>query len=76
MLVIVGLDDLKSRLAKVIIMILIVKLFENALKLELNSALDLLYVGGAIALIGIVLYLTHGEEGHKPPQEHGGPRRA
>ena len=33
-LLIVSLDDLKSRLAKVIIMILIVKLFENALKPE------------------------------------------
>jgi uncharacterized membrane protein YqhA len=75
-LLIVSLDDLKSRLAKVIIMILIVKLFENALKLELNSAFDLLYLGGAIALIGIALYLTHSEEGHKPPQEHGGPQRA
>ncbi|HSF47047.1 MAG TPA: YqhA family protein [Burkholderiales bacterium] len=74
-LLIVSLDDLKSRLAKVIIMILIVKLFENALKLEFHSALDLLYLGGAIALIGIALYLTHGEEGHKPPQEHGGPQR-
>jgi hypothetical protein len=65
-------------LAKVIIMILIVKLFENALKLELNSALDLLYLGGAIALIGIALYLTHGEEGHKPAEtdEHGNAERA
>jgi uncharacterized membrane protein YqhA len=64
MLVIENLDDLKSRLAKVILMILIVKLFEHALKMELGSALDLLYLGGAIALVGLALYLTHPDEPH------------
>jgi len=63
-LVIESLDDLKARLAKVIIMILIVTLFEQGLKLKIESALDLLYLGGAIALIGLALYLTHKAEGH------------
>ncbi len=63
-LVIESLDDLKTRLAKVILMILIVKLFEHAVKIELGGALDLLYLGAAIALVGLALYLTHASEGH------------
>lgn len=61
-LVIHDLDDLKSRLAKVIIMILIVTLFEEALNMKLESPIDLLYLGGSIALIALALYLTHGSE--------------
>ena len=63
-LVIESLDDLKTRLAKVILMILIVKLFEHAVKIELGGALELLYLGAAIALVGLALYLTHASEGH------------
>ena len=61
-LVISSLDDLKSRLAKVIIMILIVTLFEQALNMRLTAPIDLLYLGGSIALIALALYLTHGAE--------------
>lgn len=70
-LVIESLDDLKTRLAKVILMILIVTLFEEALKMELTSSLDLLYLGGGIALIGLALYLAHKSEsqGHEAPRE-------
>jgi uncharacterized membrane protein YqhA len=63
-LVIENLDDLKARLAKVILMILIVTLFEQALKLKIDSPLDLLYLGGSIALVGLALYLTHASEAH------------
>lgn len=68
-LVIESLDDLKSRLAKVILMILIVTLFEEALKMSLDTPLDLLYLGGAIALIGIALYFSHKSEGHSSEGE-------
>ncbi|NNM81616.1 MAG: YqhA family protein [Burkholderiales bacterium] len=61
-LVIESLDDLKARLAKVILMILIVTLFEQALKIRIESPLDLLYLGGAIALVGLALYFTHASE--------------
>ncbi|MBI5753157.1 MAG: YqhA family protein [Hydrogenophilales bacterium] len=63
-LVIESLDDLKARLAKVILMILIVTLFEEALKMNLTTTLDLLYLGGAIALVGVALYFTHKAESH------------
>ncbi len=65
-LVIENLDDLKQRLAKVIIMILIVTIFELALKIQVSNTLDLLYLAGAVALIGLALYLTHAADGHAP----------
>ncbi len=71
-LVISSLDDLKSRLAKVIIMILIVTLFEEALNMKVSAPIDLLYLGGAIALIALALYLTHGgEHGSKESEAEG-----
>lgn len=75
MLVIENLDDLKQRLAKVIIMILIVTIFELALKLKVGDTLDLLYLAGAVALIGLALYLTHASDGRHgaeaPETAHG-----
>lgn len=66
-LVINSLDDLKSRLGKVILMILIVTLFEEALNMKLSAPIDLLYLGASIALIALALYLTHAaEHGAKP----------
>lgn len=62
-LVINSLDDLKARLAKVILMILIVKFFEFALQMEFSTPLDLLAFAAGIALIGLALYLSHMGEG-------------
>ncbi len=61
-LVISNLDDLKSRLAKVILMIMIVTLFEEALNMKMSTPLDLVYLGASIALIALALYLTHAAE--------------
>ena len=68
-LVIHSLDDLKARLAKVILMILIVKFFEHAIAMKFETPLDLLSLAGGITLIGLALYLTHAGE-HKSPQKH------
>ncbi|HXU94674.1 MAG TPA: YqhA family protein [Gallionella sp.] len=62
-LVINNLDDLKSRLAKVILMILIVTLFEQALNMHLETPLDLVYLGASIALVAMALYFTHAADG-------------
>jgi uncharacterized membrane protein YqhA len=70
-LVINNLDDLKSRLAKVILMILIVTLFEEALNMKLTTPIDLLYLGGSIALIALALYLSHAAE-QDAGKPHGG----
>ena len=73
-LVINNLDDLKSRLAKVILMILIVTLFEEALNMHLSTPLDLVYLGASIALIALALYFTHASEGsgHGAADEQAG----
>ena len=68
-LVIADLDDLKSRLAKVILMILIVRFFELALRVEsFTSSIDMIYFSGGIALIGLALYLSHA--GDHATKEH------
>lgn len=69
-LLIESLDDLKSRLAKVILMILIVKFFEHAIAMKFDAALDLLYLAGGIALIGLALYLSHASEHNEEKGEH------
>ena len=63
-LVIHSLDDLKSRLAKVILMILVVKFFEHVSVMHYDTPLSLLYLAGGIALVGLALYLTHASEDH------------
>jgi len=58
-LLITSLDDLKGRLAKVILMILIVKFFEHAISMTFKTPLDLLYLAAGISLLGLALYLSH-----------------
>lgn len=58
-LIINSLDDLKARLAKVILMILIVRFFEHAISMDFATPLDLLYLAAGIALIGLALFLSH-----------------
>jgi uncharacterized membrane protein YqhA len=50
---------LKARLAKVILMILIVRFFEHAISMKFDTPLDLLYLAAGIALIGVALFLSH-----------------
>jgi uncharacterized membrane protein YqhA len=64
-LVVRTLDDLKSRLAKVILMILIVKFFEHVLASDPGRPLELVYMAGGIALVGAALWLSHAAEGGK-----------
>jgi uncharacterized membrane protein YqhA len=59
-----SLDDLKGAVGKVILMILIVRLFESAVALHYERPLDLLFLGAAIALVSLALYLVHA--GHHP----------
>jgi uncharacterized membrane protein YqhA len=57
-----SLDDLKTRLAKVVLIMLVVKFFEQAVGVHVGSALELLWVGGSVALIGLTLFLVHATE--------------
>lgn len=62
-LVVRSLDDLKSRLGKVILVIMVVTLFEALLEFHAEGALDLLAMAGAIVLAAGALYLSHREHG-------------
>jgi uncharacterized membrane protein YqhA len=57
-LVIESLDDLKGKLATVIVILLVVKFFERSQELKTNSFLDLLMLAGGVALLGVGLWLT------------------
>jgi len=54
--------------------ILIVRLFEHAVKLHPDNLLELVYLGGTIALVGLALWLTHASEGRG--SEKATPQRA
>src|SRR6516165_7868957 len=65
-----SLEDLKTRLGRVILIILIVEIFKDAYEVKAQSPLDLLYVAATIALIGLALiglalYLTQTPEAQK-----------
>ncbi len=59
-----SLDELKARLGRVVLMILIVNFFEHAISMDFKTALDLLALAGGIALIALALYLSHTEAKH------------
>ncbi|MCK6627505.1 MAG: YqhA family protein [Anaerolineae bacterium] len=66
LLLIQSFDDLKDRLARVVLLILIVKFFQQALRLKYQDTQDLLFLALGILLIGGALYLTQ----HRHPKEH------
>lgn len=65
LLLIRSLDDLKDRLAKVVLLILVVKFFEYALQLHFATALDLLWLALGVMLVSVALWLSH-----KPASKH------
>jgi len=58
-LVIHSLDQLKDKLAKVIVMVLIVSFFRQVLHTEYKSALEMLYFAGSIFALAFALYYLH-----------------
>jgi uncharacterized membrane protein YqhA len=58
LLLIRSLDDLKDRLANMILLILIVKFFQQALNTKFSSALEVLYLSIGVVLIAAALYLS------------------
>ncbi|MFH1035394.1 MAG: YqhA family protein [Pseudomonadota bacterium] len=54
-----NLDDLKSYIGKVIMMILIVNFFKQAFDIDYKTPTDLLFLGGAILLVALALYVSH-----------------
>jgi uncharacterized membrane protein YqhA len=64
LLLIRSLDDLKDRLAKVVLLILVVKFFEYALRLRFETALDLLWLALGVMLVAGALWLSHARPSH------------
>lgn len=58
LLQITGLDDLKDRLAKLILLVLVIEFFQYALKLKFASPADLVYLAVGVLCIGAALYLS------------------
>jgi uncharacterized membrane protein YqhA len=67
-LLIRSLDDLKDRLAKVVILILVIEFFQHALEMRVAGFLDLLYLALGTLVVSAALYLSsrhikHNEDG-------------
>ena len=54
-----SLDELKDKLGKVIVMVLVVNFFQRVLFTEYNGALDLVYFAGSILALAVALYFLH-----------------
>lgn len=71
-LLIHSLDDLKDRLAKVVLMILIVTFFKNVIHTTFEEPLNILYLGVGILFVALALYFTHkGGDARGKGSEHG-----
>ena len=54
-----NLEDLKEKLGRVILMVLIVSFFKHATHLSYSSAKDILMLAMSIGAIGFALYISH-----------------
>ncbi len=54
-----SLDQLKDKLAKVIMMVLVVNFFQRVLHTEYNGALEMLYFSVSIMALGVALYFLN-----------------
>jgi uncharacterized membrane protein YqhA len=64
-----SLDDLKGAVGKVILMILIVRLFEAAVKMTYSEPIHLLWLAVAVVFVSIALFLVHA--GHSTHAKSG-----
>lgn len=53
-----NLDDLKDRLAKVILLVLAIEFFQRAASIDYQTSLDLLYLGAGMLLVGATIALS------------------
>jgi uncharacterized membrane protein YqhA len=54
-----SLDQLKDKIAKVIVMVLVVNFFQRVLHTQYNGALEMLYLSGSILFLALALYFLH-----------------
>jgi uncharacterized membrane protein YqhA len=66
LLLIRSFDDLKSRLASVVLLILVVKFFQQALRIKYETPFDLLQLGIGIVFVGGALFLGQLRRNERP----------
>ena len=54
-LLVLSIDDLKDRIAKLVVLILVIEFFQKSLDADLSQADDLLKLAGAISLVAVAL---------------------
>ncbi|MDR0467773.1 MAG: YqhA family protein [Campylobacteraceae bacterium] len=59
-----SIDELKDKLAKVIIMVLIVKFFQKVMYIKYETPIDMFYLAGAIFLIALGFYFLNKDGKH------------
>jgi uncharacterized membrane protein YqhA len=57
-----SLDELKSVLGKVVLMILTINFLKLVVNMKFDEPIQLLYLGGGIALVSLALKLSHGKD--------------
>ncbi len=65
-----SLDELKDKLAKVIVMVLVVSFFQRVLYIKYQGALEMLYFALSISMLSIGVYLMHKDAFHKKSKEN------
>lgn len=60
-----NLDDLRTQISEVVIMILIINFFDLSFAISLDRPLDLLMLGGGIFLVAAALFVAHRHVGGK-----------
>lgn len=64
-----SLDQLKDKLAKVIVMVLIVSFFNKVLNMHISTSIDMLYFAGSIFTLSLALYFLHKDSNHSKGSE-------
>jgi len=54
-----SLDELKDKLGKVVVMVLIVSFFKKVINMDFNTPLEMLYLAGSILALALALYFMH-----------------
>ncbi len=59
------LEDLKQRVAKLVVLVLVVEFFQQALRVPVRGSLELLWLGLGILVVAVALWFTGRHEGPK-----------
>ena len=54
-----SLDELKDKLGKVVVMVLIVSFFKKVIHMDFSTPLSMLYLAGSILALALALYFMH-----------------